>query len=529
MLSLILRLAPLAILSLGLQIQRSYALNHDVAWLLVAAERLVGGQKFGQHIFELNAPGAVLIYAPAVALMNLLGLEPQTAVVLYATLIGGGALLIARGHLASLLSGRPPWLADAITVFWVSVWLVGAGAQFAQREHLIVALLLPFVLVEARSACGDSPSLYARAGTAVLAALAMMIKPQYVFVLGVFLLVRLLRTPLSASFRSPEPYVFLIAGLAYLASVQVFFREWWDVARAAYGLYSAYDVPDRLGLVWNTQHGLLPVRFPLISLAPLALGSALVSRIDHRLGLLLRRFLLLGACALLIFWQQGKGFTYHLIPFAMAVAWSVPVVLAGAVLWAQARGWGEQRPVLFNLAGVAVCLALVGALYQMAVMRASRMPSVADRDHLFQSLTPGSPVFVFSSDLQPGFPAVVVEGHQWGSRFPCLWPLAGIVHQRALHAAGKDSLPVDKLDSIEREMLAQVVEDLERFRPVLVVVDRSQYKHAIVGDFDFVAYFERDEAFRLIWADYVKNAESRMINGRGPFDFYRLNAAPASG
>jgi hypothetical protein len=59
------------------------------------------------------------------------------------------------------------------------------------------------------------------------------------------------------------------------------------------------------------------------------------------------------------------------------------------------------------------------------------------------------------------------------------------------------------VDALERAQLDAVVEDLERHRPALILVDR-RVRHPYYGShpLDFLAFLRRDPRFEAIWRDY---------------------------
>lgn len=112
----------------------------------------------------------------------------------------------------------------------------------------------------------------------------------------------------------------------------------------------------------------------------------------------------------------------------------------------------------------------------------------------------GGAIWVISLSLTPAFPVVNYAGVEWASRFSSLWPLPAVIRSRAEPTTRERR---ERLDAVERRVVAAVVEDLERGRPELIVVPlhRQGALHGL--DFDFLAFFQRDARFARVWSHYA--------------------------
>jgi hypothetical protein len=115
-----------------------------------------------------------------------------------------------------------------------------------------------------------------------------------------------------------------------------------------------------------------------------------------------------------------------------------------------------------------------------------------------------------------GFPLVIEADLTWGSRFPTIWPVVGIWHG----LKGSEPNPTEEE---KREMIRimdwtrrAVAEDLQAFRPDLVVVDERPRKSLFDPlEFDWLRWAAEDSLFREVWPDYT------LLERLGPLAVYR--------
>ena len=119
--------------------------NHDIAWTLYAGGVLLDGGVFGRDLIDTNPPLIYWITALVVALSRALGVHPlQLWAAGTGLAIAVGAFWLRR-HLQRVLpdSGLPEALALGTAVLLLS----GSGFDVGQRDHLVNALLIPYLAV----------------------------------------------------------------------------------------------------------------------------------------------------------------------------------------------------------------------------------------------------------------------------------------------------------------------------------------------------------------------------------------------
>ena len=237
---------------------------------------------------------------------------------------------------ASLLQGSGKLFEDRLPVFAAigTVLLVVPAGDLGQREHLLVAAILPYLALFARSLDGERPALRDALIAGVLAGLGCALKPRYA---GVFVVLE----GLAAAAR-PEPVPRQVARcrrtmLAYVGLVALFCPAY--LRRAvplALALYGATDVPLRhlladslrlifgqavaFGLWWNRRHR-MPEGNLMLTLVVFAITSTVICFMD------------------------GKDWFYHRLPATIATVLALMCWAASALVQRRAdtRGAASCR------------------------------------------------------------------------------------------------------------------------------------------------------------------------------------------
>jgi len=489
--------AVAAVFAAGCVLHGRALLNHDIAWLMIAAGRMLAGGTYLRDFFEVNPPLAIAAYAPAFLLAEDGHLPWQAAVT------ACGAVLAL---LASVLSA---WVLDeggarrACGRSWLVAGLLAGllllpGYDFLQKEHLIVVLGLPFVFAMARAPDRAALAWPLRTCLSLLAVLGFFLKPHYAPLPFVLLALRAVRARSWAPLWSLEARVLLLGAAVYGVVVLCFYSEWLICARWAMDLYVAYQGENMRRLL--AVHGLIP---GLVCLVLELLCYWRMPALRHAL----EPMLACGAYAVAVYALQFKGWDYQFLPVLLFAYCGLVLTLVST--W---PGDGESSRAM--LAAALGLLLMSGA----AVGAVRRMPGPPALDPLPQVLAaahPGDAVYVFSFELPPFLPSVPLSGLQWGSRYAHLWPLMRLARAEA----GNGDADRARLERLyHRPLIDSIIEDLRRYHAQLVIVDRRPVK-SLPPDYDIVAGLVRDPMFAAVWKDYERVGQVSAA-GRPEFDIY---------
>ena len=476
--------------------------NLDVSWLLMASERLLAGGTFLDDFYEVNWLMAIMVYCPGVWLSHLFGIDLYVGLVIFVLMLMGGSVVAAHKSLHRVLPEFPA-VTGFLTIAYA--WILFFPHHFfGQREHIALALFLPFVIAAAGRVAGRPfETRSAEICISAAAAIGILIKPHFILLPAAIFLVRLFRQRSLRVLCHPDVLTFLVFGSAYIATLVLIYPGWIEVAQLALQLYSAYDAD--------------PVA--LLRTAGTATGLAVLVAI---------------ACRFSTLPVAAKSLIFHL---------ALTVVVAAAIYILQRKGWSYQflpaknTLVLLILAFAGLHLARAepsqtwrrpafGLIAAMVVASAGLLPVARDvwRDYhrmvryhnapltqAIRSTRPGESLFVFSADVRDGFPMVLLENRGWASRFSALWPIPGIVNQLATASTPQQRA---HLQSLRQDMVEKTLNDFRRYRPGLVLVPIELTERWFEDRFDFLKFYRADPAFDALWRGY------RPAGRAGKFELY---------
>jgi hypothetical protein len=412
-------------------------LKDDIAWLLYVAHRWMAGRELYVDVIEVNPPLIIWLSAIPLALANWIEVAPQ-----FVAMPAFAAIALACAWWsASLLRPIGGLFAARIPVFAVigGVLLVIPAADLGQREHLLVAAFLPYLILFARTlaagANGARPALVPSLAAGVLAALGCALKPQYGLVFAA-----LEAVALSYRFRPwrAAPLAAAATLTGYLGLVTyvcpAYLRHAVPMALALYG---ATDVSLQV-LLWKSA----------LLLTAEALAIFLCWR-DRRVlshAALLTTGMVFAATSTVICFIDGKDWFYHRLPATVATA----LVL---ILWAAStirhrledcRDWRTPWRGL-AVAGLVVALFCVSAARRLEPeVRQAVEPqatTVARLEALIR-LHHARTYIAFSEWIALGFPVVNNTGVIWASRFDSMWALKGELWRAHLDPAATKEWPI---------------------------------------------------------------------------------------
>ncbi len=495
------------------------AAGHDQLWFLLMARRWIGGATlYGPEIFDANPPFIVWLSALPVLLAQSLHL-PATLVAKTLVLFASLATALFCFRLLSAV-WRPVRRGErpALLFAFIVLAFVLPARDLGQRDALAGVLVLPYVLAAAR---GRSPvSALQRLAATLLASGAFCLKPQDALIavaVEVMLLVDALGSTRPESGRIKavlnrwEILLLLGTGSLYLLAIRVFAP-----------LYLTSALPVIRETYWAIGHlplwGLFSEGIELL----LLIGCVFILVIRYSpASSATRMFMVAGVGALLAYLFQGTGWYYQQLP---------ALTLFGAALGLHLLDMAARR-ALHSPAWMPV---VIGSLCVLAVVLTTHFmgyPFTTDRAFdltspdpaFFRSLPPGTPVAILTTSVDEAMMPVERFGLTWAQRTNNLWLLPAILRSETPPpgtAPGKRLTPLT-LARLRSTQQTWMVEDLNRWRPQLVLVERCQdpaIACQVLEDRhdNLLAWFESDPAFQTLWQRY------RYTGTRGRFDAYRL-------
>jgi hypothetical protein len=446
-------------------------LKDDIAWLLYVARRWMAGRELYIDVVEVNPP--LIIWISAVPLQIARWLAVGTQFVVMPAFVS--AVLGCAWWAARLLRGRGGMFAQGLPVFAAigTTLLILPATDLGQREHLLVAAFLPYLVLFAQTLEGRRTTWIAALAAGVLAGLGCALKPRYA---GVFAVLECL-----ALMRGLRPWrVMPIAAgatlLGYAGLVAVVCPAYLQRAvPMALALYGATDVP----LLDLLSDSALLLAGEGVAIYLLWLRRR--SLTDYNLMLTLVVF---AATSTAVCFVDGKDWYYHRLPATVAT------VLA-LVLWTATelvqRRWRIRLPLVAGCVAVAIfCGSSIQRLEPNAAEAVEPKQSTVDRLETILRAQHARTYIAFSEWIALGFPVVNETGVTWASRFDSMWALKGEVWRARFDPTTDKEWPIARW----------VAHDFIAGCPDVAVVDTRETTHYIA------VLSAADPAFARAWSRY---------------------------
>jgi hypothetical protein len=466
-------------------------LNTDVGWLLYCASALHRGQRLYVDLLETNPPLAVWLDLPAVALARLSGWGLPAAFRVYVVVLLFGSGAATAALLRPVVSTWSTSARGLLVVGLAFVLFPLAVGVFGQREHLAVALALPWVALTGRRAAKLAVGRGVAAACAVAGAAAIALKPHYLLAWAAAVGWRESRRPAPKAWSDD----LLIAGslTAYVGAVLLLAPDYLPFVRTVASAYLSFD-----------RHSLtyMLVLQPAAFAAYTVLVAWWLTRSADRSGAggvwAAAALGFLGAVVV-----QHKGWNYHYFPVRACI-----VLLA---VWTLATAPGAltapRRAVASVLAAGA--LAAYALLVGVNLYRRHETPFHPFQTALRETLDrvgPAESVGVISSDLGDAFPWVVERGLRYEFPVQSLWAITVSYVSPLGSSPQREPRSPEQMGPAERLVFDHVTQSLARHPPELLLLEGPALNGRRIlfpGGFDYATYFSQSPEFAARLREYA--------------------------
>ena len=527
------------------------AAGHDQLWFLMMARRwLSGAQLYGPEIFDSNPPLIVWLSALAVLLGHALHLSTTFAAKLLVTLLETATSFLSLYFLRRARPNTRRYELPALLFAAIVLFYVIPARDFGQRDQILAFLIFPYILAAAIPFRTHSLT-PARCIAGILAAVAICLKPHHALIpIAVELTLltpAILRSkrnssqlnpepsPLSpnpAPFSSrlqnlfrPEPFLIILLGATYLAAIH-----------RLTPLYFTNALPILRDTYWAIGHLSVPAlaleAIELLILAALAISLYLRRRqpvndftqIPNPYSLI-PVLLAAATAATIAYFIQGTGWYYQQLP---------AIDIFAAALTLQLLDLAAEKPITLSrwlptaTAAVSILALSLTTYFTGSPFTLDRSFAITSPDPaFFTALTPDTPVAILTTSVDAAMMPIERYHLTWAQRMNNLWLLPAILRSETPDSGTppKRILPADTIAQLDTLQHRWVVEDLTRWHPTLILIDRCQKADVHCQELedrhdDLLAFFLRDPAFANLWTHYT------YTGTRGEFDAYTLNPSP---
>lgn len=410
-------------------------LKDDVAWLLYVARKWLGGQRLYEDLVEVNPPLIIWIYAIPAWISQHFNWEPKlVAIPFFAALV-----LASAWWTACLLHGRAALFAHRLPSFAVigTLLLLLPGVEFGQREHLLAASVLPYLVLFVRELEGEREPRWTALAVGALAGLGCALKPTYAIAFVLMELAGALRghrlfriSSLSAAGTA----------LIYAAAVVIFDPAFLQKAvPLALALYGGTDTPC-LQIMWESRRLLFGQGVVLVLYW---VNRETLARYSPFLRHTLLALTVFAVGATISYVLQGKNWFYHQLPATTAIVLALLLWLAILLVW---RDLPRRRVLLtapllaislvdFTLAGYDRMRPWVVSAVEPNLSTEVKLERLIKREKAHTYIA-------FSEWIALGFPVVNDTGVTWASRFDSMWALKGELWRARQDGGASKDFPV---------------------------------------------------------------------------------------
>ena len=497
----------------------------DIAYFLYSAGRLLDGATLYRDLVDLNPPPIFAFNLPIAWLARAAHVPDLLLYQLVTALVVGGALLFVRRQLGRYLLPSRPVERRFVLLLLCFVLFPLSREDFGQREHLVLALLLPYLAtVIARVnrldvARGDAGAAGALAG------LAITLKPPFAIAwVAVEAWYRLVGRVEPWRF-TPELWGVVVVTASYIVAVVTMTPDYVRLVLLLGGAFTTYLHSPPLYLL------LLAPGAVLTAFAALAVIATRGAGPDSRARALLA-VAMLGSFLAAV--AQQKDLRYHFYPsFALAT------LVLGLVAAQTTSRAGVSARSYSSIAKYVVAAVVLVALGGAVLDSLGGSPADRRRRAAFGELLDavrtrarGEPIGVLSYHMGSAFPLVNYAQVGLASRFACLWLFPAIYGDALLSESPIRYRTPAEMQAPELLLNQAVTEDLVGARPRLLLILRPFPDERRYGfrRLNYVEYFGREPRLANLFAGY------QLIGAKGQYDIYerldpgmpRPGAAPSA-
>ena len=459
-------------------------INHDLAYFIALAGRLLDGGQFGKDIMDMNPPHVWWISAMPVWLARHTGLRPDIAATIFT--VAMAVLSLAAVARLTAAGGLERATRGLFLVFAALLILFIPGYDFGQREHWMVLLTLPYIVA---CACRLNNSGFSAATGVVIGAAACLgfcIKPYFLlvpFALETWILVRLRRPGLAIR---PETIAIATTGVFYALLTLVYARS-----------YLTIEIPTALLGYWSYKSPLQKVLLSgLIQSAPaamLVMIGCLIRQKSARTPALAQALVAAGTASLVAALVQAKPWSYHFLPGVVFLTLSAVVLLTA----------DNHRADRLGLRRIALAILVVTAVVPTAFEAMRAFEGASSRVNQLAATFRSNPgpnrtVFGFITSPRDVFPAVVAAQMEWAAPFCCEYMVAAAARVDEAPAPDRPKIKAASLNQAEIAIAA-----VRTKQPGVIVVETGDDMLGFMGRrFDYLEWLGAHSDFARVLLQY---------------------------
>lgn len=480
------------IITLAFYFQTKVFFSPDVDYLLYASNQLLHHAKYGPDIFETNPPMILYFYIPAILLAKTFSIPLITSLRCYLYFFIILSLTLCSFLLKKIIKNN-----DNIVRHFIFYTITGSllflpNIAFAQREHVLMILILPYLLSSVLALENKSINPLLACLIGVMAGVGFSLKP--------FFLITPCLIELYFIIKKRQPFAWIRIETAVILSILILYLLSIFIFQPGY-IYQVLPFVSRyyfqgVALPWGDF-----VFFENI-LFCMSIGVSYFFYCKHdsyrSLGMIVELALIGMIVAFLI---PKTPWFYHVLPSLILSLIIIASILGQAIASCARKNLNHY---FFRWDSIIILMGLAMVLvfplhYQHRLTNLVKQfhhdhPMNAVSDYINQQTGPHS-LACFALGTADCFPYVFDTNSIYAQRYPSFWWYRGLRYDEKTH-------PSEKMTRDKNTLIDYFAEDLNRYHPRWVAIDEKHFKILENNQFDIVNYFLTNEKFRLAWQHY---------------------------
>jgi hypothetical protein len=460
----------LSLFLLSLFLQSNLPIHWNMLYILEAGQRLLAGGTLLQDAFDPNPP---LIFYVSKWINQLAQTTHLSNVWVWraVTYLSIGYSLCISGVLL------PEKQRSLILITLAFCFLILPAQAFAEREHWMITLTMPYFFLLYQRAEHHDVSPFMRMSISAIAGFACCLKPYFFMSI---LCAELLFIYWEKNWRSLfrlETSVLFITTVTYLLFVMIAVPDYYQQILPKVMRWYAF----------NNRPLFATTQVAFLSISTLVFFCALSYPRLSRMEVLLLAVAL--GCAL-AFVLQGKAWFYHAVPLL-----TLTTLITALYIHDHLRAWWLLlcAQCIFVLMPMALTYGT-----QLACYRLHQCPYQPLVNVVHAQQAQDTPIYFFTTLMSESIPVVYYSSAQLASRFPFMWPLSGIINREQTIGQCDNQCQQDK-----HEFREFITTDLQRYQPRLVFVDSRPQKAYLSTPFDYLTFMKQSSVFSALWKNYL--------------------------
>lgn len=485
------KMSIIALAVMAYIVQSMLFLNADVASLLFDTKLFLAGGTYAKDFFETNPPMIFMIYSPASILSDLTSFDITICIRVYIIFLSLISLICCWTLLNKVIENDDYRLRYAIIYTLTFLFLLMPADEFGQREHMLMILIMPYLFGVVASFQNKRINIFLACYIGFTAGMGFGLKPYFLPALVFIEFYLIIAKRNLFGWVRVESVICASILVIYLAFVYFFHPNYFNIM---------LPLISHLYYVSIKQSWLIIFTRPLVIFCLMVVGYYCFFYHKKQYYRELTQVLVLALIGMILaFIIPLAAWRYHVFP-AVAVSCVLITIYIFQVFSVKLNnGSLSTKEIIF--------LAMAGFVFPIYSFFTDMTNAIKYKREnklylLIKSINDSKihSIYCFSSHTTGYcFPLVYMANKEFAGRFPFFWWLRGLI--KLEKKSPEYALPAF-IQQDKNYLIEAIANDLNDYRPDLIVIHENDEKIAVGDNFSYIAYFSENKQFQEAWKHY---------------------------